>query len=300
MIDRRSLPLNALRAFEAVARAGSFRAGAERLFITQSAISRHIANLEELIGRSLFDRSGRQISLSPAGERLLPIVRQGLDDIEAMLNELDVNRSVRVHMPPAFLGPAAMDLLRDFRRSNPGIAIEVTSSHETGIPEAGADIAIVFQRARVDDQVNDLLQPIRFVPLCAPGAGPRAGEGLADFLLRSELLNVRISGMPDDHLWQCYARQLGIALPPRASVTFATASAAAEFALGGDGVMLGDWFAHHAAQATVGLVAPFEAAADLGYGYYLSMRPEMLADPAVARFRKWLIERFAGDNGRAG
>lgn len=293
MIDRRSLPLNALRAFEAVAAAQSFRQGAERLSITQSAISRHIAKLEGLIGRPLFDRSGRRIRLSAAGELLLPIVRQTFGDLESMLNRLDANRSIRIHMPPAFLGRAAMDLLRDFRKANPRIAVDLTSSHDTGLPEGNADVAIVFQRAQVDDQVSDLLKPIHFIPLCASEAAPAEGEELAEFLSRSELLHVRISGMPDDHLWQAYTQLMGIALRARASVTFATAAAAAEYALGGGGVMLGDLFAHRTGQAAQGLVAPFDAPADLGYGYYLRMRPELLSDPAVVRFRKWLIERFA-------
>lgn len=293
MIDRRRLPLNALRAFDAVASAQSFRGGADQLSITQSAISRHIANLEGLIGRELFDRSERRIRLSPAGELLLPVVRQGFNDLESVLNRLDASRSVRIHMPPAFLGSAAMDLLRDFRKANPRIAIDVTSSHDTGMPEGNADIAIVFQRARVDDEISDLLKPIHFVPLCAPEAAPAEGEGLGDFLTRSELLHVRISNMPDDHLWQSYAQHLGISLQARASVTFATAAAAAEYASGGGGVMLGDHLTHRTEPATRGLVAPFDAPADLGYGYYLRMRPELLADPAIARFRKWLIERFA-------
>lgn len=293
MIDRRRLPLNALRAFEAVAFCQSFRQGAEKLSITQSAISRHVANLEATLGRELFVRSGRRIALSAAGELLLPVVQRALDDLEAMLNRLDANRSLRVHMPPAFLGGDALDLLREFRAANPRIAIDVTSSDGTGVPEGNADIAVVFQRAQVDDQVSDLLRPIRFVPLCLPAMGPGPGEGLGEFLSRSELLNVRISGMPDDHLWRTYAEQAGVSLSSRPSVTFATAAAAADFARRGGGVMLGELSAHGAGDPGHGLIAPFDASADLGYGYYLRMRPEMLADPAVARFRKWLIERFA-------
>ena len=52
-------PLNALRAFEAVARTGSFRAAAEALFVTQPAISHQVKHLEEWLGVPLFDRSGR-------------------------------------------------------------------------------------------------------------------------------------------------------------------------------------------------------------------------------------------------
>ena len=63
-IDRRWLPLNALRAFEGVAKHGSFTAAANALLISQSALSRHVIALERLTGVQLFER-GRTRSPSP-------------------------------------------------------------------------------------------------------------------------------------------------------------------------------------------------------------------------------------------
>lgn len=292
MFDRRRLPLNALRAFEAAALGGSIRAGADQLSVAQSAVSRHIAHLEQVLGRALFDRTPRAIRLTPAGEALLPVVRQALDEVQDVLNRLDRNRSVRIYMPPAFLGRGAFDLVRDFRQAHPAIALELVSSHETGIPAEAADIAIVFGREEIGPQVQDLLRRIAFTPMCLPELGPRPGEDLGAFLARSELVNVRISGRTDDHLWQAYAQAQGLALATRPSVTFATAAAAADYVALGGGVMLGDQTILAGPQGA-SLVAPFPArGADLGYGYYLRMQPEMLADPALVRLRTWLIERF--------
>lgn len=275
--------------------ARSFRGGAERLSITQSAISRHVANIESIIGQKLFDRTPRGVSLSGAGVQLLEAVRKGFDDIEDTLNRLDANRSLRIHMPPAFMGPMTMDMVRDFRLAQPQVSIDVVSSNDTGAAGEGADIAILFERARVDDQVSDLLKPILFIPLCAPQAAPHPGEPMEAYLARSELLHVRISNAPDGHLWQAYAEQKGIRLKSKAGVTFATAAAAADYAAGGGGVMLGDLLAEPSGTGGRPLIQPFPSQeADLGYGYYLRMRPETLADPAAARFRKWIIDRFAG------
>ena len=61
-----------LKAFVTVAESGSFSLAAEQLHLTQSAVSKRIANLEHQTGKKLFDRIARQISLTEAGNALLP------------------------------------------------------------------------------------------------------------------------------------------------------------------------------------------------------------------------------------
>src|SRR5580698_11420326 len=73
-IDRRWLPLNALRAFEAVAKHGSFTGAAAALRISQSALSRHVISIERLIGVRLFERRPHALVLTKAGQHLLPTV----------------------------------------------------------------------------------------------------------------------------------------------------------------------------------------------------------------------------------
>ncbi len=72
----------ALSAFLEVADSASFSKAAERLFLSQPAVSKRIATLEDQLGRQLFDRVGRQISLTDAGRALLPYARRALHDIE--------------------------------------------------------------------------------------------------------------------------------------------------------------------------------------------------------------------------
>jgi hypothetical protein len=67
-IDRRWLPLNALRAFEGVAKHSSFTAAANALLISQSALSRHVIALEKLIGAQLFERRPHALVLTKAGQ----------------------------------------------------------------------------------------------------------------------------------------------------------------------------------------------------------------------------------------
>ena len=73
-MNRRWLPLNALRAFEAVGRHLSFTGGAAALTVSQSAMSRHVSGLEQLLGKQLFDRDAGGLVLTAAGTELLGVV----------------------------------------------------------------------------------------------------------------------------------------------------------------------------------------------------------------------------------
>lgn len=71
-------PLNALRAFEAAARLGSFARAAAELSVTSGAISQQVANLEASLGMSLFERNGPKLTLREAGRAYLPSLRRAL------------------------------------------------------------------------------------------------------------------------------------------------------------------------------------------------------------------------------
>ncbi|WP_033070273.1 LysR substrate-binding domain-containing protein [Thalassospira australica] len=81
-------PLNALRAFEAAARLGSFARAAEELSVTAGAISQQVANLESCLGIRLFERNGPKLALRDAGRAYLPSLRRALDEIEAATLDL--------------------------------------------------------------------------------------------------------------------------------------------------------------------------------------------------------------------
>lgn len=77
-----------LKAFVAVAETGSFSLAAERLFMTQPAISKRVAGLEDGLGTALFDRLGRKIQLTEAGEKFLVSTRRILADIDVSIEEV--------------------------------------------------------------------------------------------------------------------------------------------------------------------------------------------------------------------
>jgi DNA-binding transcriptional LysR family regulator len=119
-----------LSAFLAVAETSSFSVPAERLHVTQPAISKRIAALEEQLGARLFDRIGRHVSLTESGRRLLPRAQRILRDIE------DTERVIR-DLSGSVSGPLAIatshhiglhrlpPVLREFSRRHPEVRLEI-------------------------------------------------------------------------------------------------------------------------------------------------------------------------------
>jgi DNA-binding transcriptional LysR family regulator len=297
-IDRRWLPLNALRAFEGVAKHLSFTAAANALLISQSALSRHVIALEKMLGAQLFERRPHSLVLTKAGQLLLPAVMKSFDRLEFALDDIRNDgasglRTLRVHMPPSFAAYLAVPILRDFRRAAPDVEIDLVSPHGVDPPPGDVDVAVVYSKPTVTDLVTDLLWPVHLSLLCHPNVAARhAGRPLAEFIESNELIHVRISELPRHHLWQQFARSAQLSVNVERGLVFDTAMLAVQYAMSGEGVALVDTylFAEHIKAGR--LVRPFGNTLDDGFGYYLITHPEALSDTAVALFRSWLIERF--------
>ena len=173
-MDRKWLPLNALRAFEAAGQHLSFTAAANSLTVAQSAVSRHVIVLENFLGVALFERRPQQLVLTEAGRHILPVVSKSFDRIDQALGEVikekgRPKRVLKVALPTSFAHRLAIPILRDFRSENAGISLEIVSKPTTG-PEVDGDIdiAIVYSEPRVTDAIHDLLWMVRSTLLCSP------------------------------------------------------------------------------------------------------------------------------------
>lgn len=298
-LDRRWLPLNALRAFEGVAKHGSFTAAANALLISQSALSRHVIALERLVGVQLFERKPHALSLTKAGQHLLPAVVKSFDRLEYALDDIrndgsPAQRTLRVQMPPSFAVQLAVPILRDFRTASAEVDIDLISPYGVGPPLGDVDVAVVYSQPTVTDLVADLLWQVRPTLLCHPNiAAAHAGKDLAAFIEANEIVHVRIADLPRHHSWSQFVRQNAIpAVDIERGLVFDTAVLAVQYALSGQGIALCDTNLF-AEDIRVGrLVQPFTAVLDDGYGYYLITQPEALGDTAIALFRSWLIDRF--------
>jgi len=297
-VNRRWLPLNALRAFDAVGQRLSFTAGALALNVSQSAVSRHIISLEDLLARKLFDRSGALLALTPAGEALLAVVSKSFDRLEQTINALGDNsaasRPIRIHIPPSLLHQVAMPMIRDFHAEHPDIRIDISTSNVTGLPAIETDMAIVFDLPVVDNRITDLLWLVRVAPVCsAATAAGHLGKPLAQFLADGHLLHVKLDNEPRGFLWNLYARKSRIDLDVDRGLAFDTNLLAVSYAMAADGIALADIDLFAPELADGRLVMPYDTVIEDGFGYYLKLRPEDVSDPAIGLFRSWLIARFA-------
>ncbi|MBB5686325.1 LysR family transcriptional regulator [Sphingobium boeckii] len=294
LITRTNLPLNALRAFEAVARAKSFRAGAQALSVTQSAVSRHIAVLEAQVSVKLFLRRPNGVDVTQEGAQLLEAVSRGLGAIEQAMHQITGSKQLRIHIPPAFLHSLAMPFLREFREANPDVSVDLSSTIGTGIRMDGLDLAIVFDRPRVGESIRDLLWEIQLTPVCKPELVSKYRDaGLSALMASEDLLHVRIADEPANLLWARYAAEIGYQLDHSRGVIFETMTLAIDYAIAGMGVALADVTMYADRLKSGDLATPFPSGAKVGYGYYLQINPEAMKETIVRRFRASLIDRFS-------
>lgn len=120
----------ALKAFVTVADSGSFSLAADQLFLSQSAVSKRIAQLEQQVGKKLFDRIARQISLTEAGKALLPRARLILKEFENALqaiNDLSGEASGKLHLAISHhLGLHRLPpLLKEFTQDFPNVTLDI-------------------------------------------------------------------------------------------------------------------------------------------------------------------------------
>lgn len=127
-----------LEAFERVVREGNFTRAAEALDLTQPAISTRISLLEAELGGQLFERQGRQLFLTPLGQRFLPYAERILgiiaDSQTAVKNfHSGSTGEVRLAAPTPFLLGLVVDVLATFRKAHPAVDIMIRERNKTTI-----------------------------------------------------------------------------------------------------------------------------------------------------------------------
>lgn len=131
-----------LRTFLAISDAGSFVGGAARIYRSQSAASTQIAKLEALLGASVFDRHGRGVRLTAVGEKLEPVARGVVRQLDETLAELTGNAlsgKLRVGIPDDDREGRLSRVVADFARTYPGVELSVHCTFSAGFPKALAE-----------------------------------------------------------------------------------------------------------------------------------------------------------------
>ncbi|GAA1418978.1 LysR substrate-binding domain-containing protein [Agrococcus citreus] len=193
------MKLDQLRSFEAVARLGHFTRAAQELFLAQPSLSRQIAALEAEAGTELFRRAPAGVTLTAAGEVLLPIARRMLADASAAREQLDElaglrQGSVRLGAPPTLCVSLVADVLAAYRSAHPGIELHITEggsrSLVAAMDEGALDLALVVTRGEQRTPPATQLVPLLSEELVVISSAA-AGEGE-----RRELTLAQLANMP--------------------------------------------------------------------------------------------------------
>src|SRR5215471_11549121 len=128
LMDARMLDLELLRSFVSVVDAGGFTRAGERVHRTQSTVSQQIKRLEEDIGQPLLIRSGKDVTTTEAGERLLSYARRLLalaEEARDVVARPSQEGAVRLGIPEDFAAYRLAKLLANFSRTRPGLRLDV-------------------------------------------------------------------------------------------------------------------------------------------------------------------------------
>ncbi|MDB5621188.1 LysR substrate-binding domain-containing protein [Tardiphaga sp.] len=164
-------PLIELRAFDAAARHLSFKKAAAELGVTPTAISHQIRQLEHYCGRALFRRRPRPLTLTEAGARLFPIIRDGLETFVAAFAAVKRDgdaQPLRVTTTNAFASRWLVPRLPRWRKVRPNAPLEVIGTDGVLDLHAGdADVAIRYARTLPTDGIAKEFLRDSFWPVCS-------------------------------------------------------------------------------------------------------------------------------------
>lgn len=296
-------PMNGLRAFEATARRLSFSRAAEELCVTQSAISRQIAKLENHLGASLFSRKYRRIRLTPKGMRFYASVRDAFQRIEdgvELLKPDSANSVLKIKVPPTLGVRWLIPRLVQFHGRHREIDVQITTSHHpVDFDLEDVDVAVHWGLGHWDGLLAHFLIGEELTPACSPALLRKAPLRVPNDLVHHVLLH----SMHRTNDWQ---RWLEAAGAPKVDWTralrFENSGLTYQAAINGLGVVVAQR-AFIADDIAAGkLVEPFPLVVPGEHAYFLVYPPERKSQSRVVLFRDWLLETVSpnADCGSAG
>jgi LysR family glycine cleavage system transcriptional activator len=295
-------PLNALRAFEAAARTGSFKDAALELHVSQSAVSHQIKHLEQVLGVKLFDRSTRAVVLTEAGRSYLPFLQQAFDSISdgtRLVTRVTREDILTIRMYSTFAVRWLISRLHGFQDRHPDLQVRLmTSQLDTALPDQDIDLAVMIGRpapGRVHFQY--LFSPTMF-PVCSPKLMSgrkriRRPEDLSEFTI--------LQVYPSAGDWAAWLEATGAkGVDPDSGLRFDSYDHALRMAARGMGVALAMQPYVSEDLAAGLLVAPLPRHTVPAPGdWYLVYMAEHKTLYKITAFQAWLLEEINSDKSLA-
>lgn len=288
--------MSALRAFEATARRASFKAAAEELSVTPTAISHQIKQLEAHMGLRVLDRSPRAVTLTPQGKTLYEATAFGFGEIERAVTRLLADttpKTVTLSSTTSFLSHWLVPRMDTLRRAVPMIDLRLHSSNSVeDLRPGGIEIAIRYGRGPFPDVVSTCLCPDVMAPVCSP----RLGLSQLDDLRHARLIHVDGRNRPTpDPDWSRWCAQAGFEdIDTDAGPRFPDSMLAVQAAIAGQGVVIASRVLVADGLAAGLLEAPFsEELAGDAYHFACAIGLETRAD--IVALREWFQRSLRAD-----
>ncbi|UVE17969.1 LysR family transcriptional regulator [Pseudomonas sp. LS44] len=288
---RRKIPSTAaLVAFESAARHQSFTRAAEELALTQSAICRQIAGLEEFLGLALFRRSRRGVKLTEAGLAYSRKVAAQLDAVErdtlAMMGQQGAT-SIELALVPTFGTQWLLPRLKDFQREHPEVTVNLTNRTRPFLfADTEFDAAIYFGDADWSGTESHFLMRENSQPVCSPAL--LEGRAQLDAASIASLPLLQQTTRP--YAWRQWFNSLGLNVAqdlrgPRYELFSMLAQAASHEM----GVALIPPFLIERELAEGRLVVALPHSCVSERAYYLMIPERKVESAALRAFRDWLL-----------
>jgi len=283
-------PLNALRAFEAAGRLGSFKEAAAQLHVTSGAVSQQVRLLEEWLGAPLFERHNRRVTLTAAATAYLAQIGPLFEQLSLATANFGaptaVSRTLSVNASATFTLRWLVPRLDKFRSEHPAIDVRIETSNEP--VESLKDAYDVIIRGGPDSFYGYSMKPFLHeerLPVCSPALVQRLPLSEPDDLRAHTLLHT--TSLP--RVWPDWlARAQVDGLTPAATLTFDHFYLTLQAAIDGMGIAMGPTSLVAGDLAAGRLVTPFTSPRLPSRSYCTYVPDERCADEVIVLFRGWL------------
>lgn len=303
---RKRVPLNAIRAFEAVARNTSVAKAANELCVTPTAVSHQIRLLENFLQVELFERKNSRIYPTQEATSHVTQISQALDLIDEAVLSLgavcnDEHRKLSVSAPASLASLWLVPRLGRFLAAEPDVDLNLrTYLHRRDAEQQDSDMKICpWSQGEAGFQSEPLVEEAS-MPVCSPELARRYGGDMAAILREAPLIHVdRAPGgyegdLPD---WARYLAEYGLGRRDQThGLRFNQSGQAVEAALSGVGILLGRSLLVQKALED-GRLLPVAECYPVRTPYYLQSPLKPKSREALQKFKDWLQEAVRPDAG---
>lgn len=285
--------MNSLAIFDSVARHLSLTRAGEELFISREAVSRQVRVLEEHLGVKLLTRLHRAVVLTEAGKTFLPIIRQSLENIASVSEQLQqenqsekITLSATIAISSFWLTPR----LAKFQALYPAVEIGVVVSDEhSDMVASDIDLGLRYGDGNWPGYHATRLFEIESFPVCSPDylehAPPLNGP---EDLPKHNLVNLA-GHYHDLENWQWWLSQHGVDTPVSKTLSFDSYANVLQVALNGQGIALGFNRLVDSLLAQNKLVRPIPNTLATNYAVYIVRPKAVNPSQTVQNFIDWIL-----------